>query len=564
MCKSADADGATTTKTTTKVKELKAARAAAEATAIKGKPLELVIADESGNPRKASTVSAASMSTQSMMRGILNPRSPTEAELGMWWMFLRDVVRSSMGIVSAEIWQDVDDSAGVVLKRIAYYTDPNYEAFDASEELLNGDPGECVPGVGMAGVLWDMMAQKGAPVEWRLLSGIAADEDIPDDPRIDAAAKAFGHVGAQYLEGRQPYASMWSANEAEHDNGAMLLFFARGGTTGDETQKLLNLLNNPANVAYFRTTATLGGAMVAQAASRATLNQAKVNRTEAWRKLRMLLASGQFLELVKAEVEKIESGEVKLVDKKPRTKWETFVFDAKDWLRVYAKKFKGVPGAKAPKIAGIKGVVAWRTCAYTWFGTAISLLVLSALSQLTATETDGAYFLMLGSFGALMALHYGAPNSPLAQPRNALGGCTLAATISILFYYLSGPEFANALPKWAAQALAPATAIAVSQRFNLLHPPAGAVALIFVSGGAKVVDLGWMYLVTPLLVGNCICCLVAMLLNNAVKGRQYPVFWCAAPPTEAHQHPRLTPFPAPPGETVAALLPSSPVPIAYR
>ena len=90
------------------------------------------------------------MSTQSMMRGILNPRSPTEAELGMWWMFLRDVVRSSMGIVSAEIWQDVDDSAGVVLKRIAYYTDPNYEAFDASEELLNGDPGECVPGVGMA------------------------------------------------------------------------------------------------------------------------------------------------------------------------------------------------------------------------------------------------------------------------------------------------------------------------------------------------------------------------------------------------------------------------------
>ena len=547
----------TTTRATTaenhhKVKELKAARAAAEATAIKGKPLELVVADESGNPRKASTVSAASMSTRSMMRGILNPRSPTEAELGMWWMFLRDVVRSSMGIVSAEIWQDVDDSAGVVLKRIAYYTDPNYEAFDASEELLNGDPGECVPGVGMAGVLWDMMAQKGAPVEWRLLSGIAADEDIPDDPRIDAAAKAFGHVGAQYLEGRQPYASMWGANEAEHDNGAMLLFFARGGTTGDETQKLLNLLNNPANVAYFRTTATLGGAMVAQAASRATLNQAKVNRTEAWRKLRLLLASGQFLELVKAEVEKIESGEVKLVDK-PRTRWETFVFDAKDWLRVYAKKFKGVPGAKAPKIAGIKAFVAWRTCAYTWFGTAISLLVLSALSQLTATETDGAYFLMLGSFGALMALHYGAPNSPLAQPRNALGGCTLAATISILFYYLSGPEFANALPKWAAQALAPATAIAVSQRFNLLHPPAGAVALIFVSGGAKVVNLGWMYLVTPLLVGNCICCLVAMLLNNAVKGPTISrlLVRAARPLLDL----RLTPFP-PPGDV--------PLPVLHR
>ena len=127
------------------------------------------------------------------------------------------------------------------------------------------------------------------------------------------------------------------------------------------------------------------------------------------------------------------------------------------------------------------------------------------------------------------------------------GGCTLSATISILFYYLSGPEFANALPKWAAQALAPATAIAVSQRFNLLHPPAGAVALIFVSGGAKVVNLGWMYLVTPLLVGNCICCLVAMLLNNAVKGRQYPVFWCSLDATRTgrliHAAPRLSPLP---------------------
>ena len=56
--------------------------------------------------------------------------------------------------------------------------------------------------------------------------------------------------------------------------------------------------------------------------------------------------------------------------------------------------------------------MAWKTCAYTFFGTALTLLCLSALSLLTVDESDGRYFLMLGSFGALMALLFGAPNSP--------------------------------------------------------------------------------------------------------------------------------------------------------
>ena len=46
----------------------------------------------------------------------------------------------------------------------------------------------------------------------------------------------------------------------------------------------------------------------------------------------------------------------------------------------------------------------------------------SGLNQLTIQLSDGEYFLLLGSYGALMALQFGAPNSPLAQPRNAIGG----------------------------------------------------------------------------------------------------------------------------------------------
>jgi len=61
-----------------------------------------------------------------MARGLINPRNPIETELGVWFAFLRDTVRNSMGLVAAEVWQDVDEGEGVQLRRVAYYTDPQY------------------------------------------------------------------------------------------------------------------------------------------------------------------------------------------------------------------------------------------------------------------------------------------------------------------------------------------------------------------------------------------------------------------------------------------------------
>ena len=139
---------------------------------------------------------------------------------------------------------------------------------------------------------------------------------------------------------------------------------------------------------------------------------------------------------------------------------------------MYAKKFKRRPRRKAPKMRrhqGLRRVAHVRVHLVRQRRSRSSFC--RALSQLTATETDGAYAATLGSFGALMARALRraqlAARAAAQRPRRLHA----AATISILFYYLSGPEFANALPKWAAQALAPATAIAVSQRFNLLRRP---------------------------------------------------------------------------------------------
>lgn len=207
------------------------------------------------------------MQSKKMLRGLVNPRDSIESELGLWFGFLRDTVRSSHGLVAAEVWQDVDESAGVTLRRIAYYSDPIYEHDAAARAALGDEPGFAVPGVGMAGVLWDSAARNGAPVEFRLLSAMANDEDLPDDPRTNAAAAAYGYVGAAYLEGRHPHHAFLGAKEEEHDNGGLLLLFAREGATQQ--------LAHPANTSFLRTAVTLGGALVAQAASRATMERAK-------------------------------------------------------------------------------------------------------------------------------------------------------------------------------------------------------------------------------------------------------------------------------------------------
>jgi len=430
----------------------------------------------------------------------------------LWHCYLRDVVRSSIGLVAAELFTDIDDGAGVSLQRQAYYIDPSFEPMDLAGVALKPDPGLSAPGVGLAGVLWGSAARGGESAAWSLLSTIAANDELPDDPRAIAAARAFGLVASVYLEARHAFDPALK----EWDNGGLLIVYARLSAA--------QVVLHPDNVTYLRTVAQLGGSLVATAAARDQLGQAKRNRSEAWRKLRLLVRSGSFAADVGQLSEKLQSGEA-VLEPLASARLPKQVRVCISWVAGYAAKFRGVRGAKAPPVKGVRVAAAWVTCAWTWLGVALTLLGLSGLNQLTLAASDNQYMVLLGSFGALMALQFGAPNSPLAQPRNAVGGCLLSASISILFFYVSGPAFLALLPKWAAAALAPATAIAVCQRVNLLHPPAGAAAFIFVTAGPKITDLGWMYLLLPLTVGNIFCCLAAMVINNAVRDRQYPVFW---------------------------------------
>lgn len=127
--------------------------------------------------------------------------------------------------------------------------------------------------------------------------------------------------------------------------------------------------------------------------------------------------------------------------------------------------------------------------------------------------------MIIGSFGASAALIYGAIRSPLAQPRNLIGGHALSAVVGVAAFQLLGQ-----LP-WLAAAAAVSSAIALMHLTKTLHPPGGATALIAVIGGDAVHNLGFLYAVIPAALGAGVMLVIALIVNNIPRNRHYPEFW---------------------------------------
>ena len=58
-----------------------------------------------------------------------------------------------------------------------------------------------------------------------------------------------------------------------------------------------------------------------------------------------------------------------------------------------------------------------------------------------------------------------------------------------------------------------------------LHPPGGATALIAVTGGEGIRQLGYWYALVPCLAGACLMLLIALMVNNIPRSRRYPLYW---------------------------------------
>lgn len=178
-------------------------------------------------------------------------------------------------------------------------------------------------------------------------------------------------------------------------------------------------------------------------------------------------------------------------------------------FQVYLFKMKGV--SVSPPRVNTSEII------WSWIGAFLGIAVVGYMNFNLIGETD--MIMLIGSFGASAVLIYGAISSPLAQPRNLVGGHVISAFIGVACYQLFHEQL------WIASSLAVATAIAVMHFTKTLHPPGGATALIAVIGSSKVHALGYLYALVPVGTGALLMLVIALLVNNIPSNRRYPEFW---------------------------------------
>ena len=151
---------------------------------------------------------------------------------------------------------------------------------------------------------------------------------------------------------------------------------------------------------------------------------------------------------------------------------------------------------------------------WTFLGGFFGIGIIGFISSHYFTLNDNLF--LIGSFGASAVLIYGATNSPLAQPRNLVGGHIISALVGVTIHKLIPGEL------WLSSALAVSTAIVAMQITKTIHPPGGATALIANIGSEKIKALGFLYVLSPVFTGVIILLVVALIFNNIPKNRQYP------------------------------------------
>lgn len=139
---------------------------------------------------------------------------------------------------------------------------------------------------------------------------------------------------------------------------------------------------------------------------------------------------------------------------------------------------------------------------------------LIAFLQTTLSDADNLF--LIGSFGASSVLIFGAIQSPLAQPRNLVGGHIISAILGVTIFQV----FPNII--WLTAPLAVSLSILCMQVTKTLHPPGGATALIAVIGSEKIKHLGYWFVLSPVASGVFILLVVALIFNNLTPRRKYP------------------------------------------
>ncbi|MBZ0142867.1 MAG: HPP family protein [Rhodocyclaceae bacterium] len=135
-------------------------------------------------------------------------------------------------------------------------------------------------------------------------------------------------------------------------------------------------------------------------------------------------------------------------------------------------------------------------------------------SQLLAESEHRPY--VVASMGSSAVLLFAIFHSPLSQPWALVGGHLVSAAAGVIC--------ARYIPDMVlASAAAVGLSVLAMHWLRCLHPPAGATAIFAVIGGQPILALGWGYVFSVVGANVAFLLLVALILNNLLPGRRYPM-----------------------------------------
>lgn len=156
-------------------------------------------------------------------------------------------------------------------------------------------------------------------------------------------------------------------------------------------------------------------------------------------------------------------------------------------------------------------------------GGLVSVLMILLISQ-QVLDIHGTT-LVVASMSASAVLLFAVPHGALSQPWAVLGGHLISALIGVTAArWIHSPMMASAI--------AVSLSIAAMHYLNCLHPPGGATALVAVLGGSAVQEMGYGYVITPVLVNALILLSITLMFNYPFAWRRYPQAWQRQTPAE--------------------------------
>ena len=148
---------------------------------------------------------------------------------------------------------------------------------------------------------------------------------------------------------------------------------------------------------------------------------------------------------------------------------------------------------------------------------------------------------VIAPMGASAVLLFAVPHGPLSQPWPVVVGHVLPAFIGVACAkFISAPTL--------AASCAVGLSIGAMQQLKCIHPPGGATALTAVIGGDSIHQLGYHFVLIPVLANALLMVGLAVAINFVFPWRRYP--------TALHRPPTpIPPTPTPPSheEIITAL-----------